>query len=249
MQPDDIRLRHLVEAATKATRYASEHQRADLDNDELLCLALTKLVEITGEAAKQVTEQTRRQYPDVPWSAAERMQDRLVHHSFDIDLDMLWSTITLELPKLLDQLQLPETSGQSGWPQVSALLEQLTRDLSAWAAVVLIPKTSNDALVCAAHYQLPEDWSKLDNPLDSGSMNARAFLSQTEVVDNDAEVTAPPADQEISFHPITASAVVIVPNVGTLEVLANTAGYRFEEKQLTAMREAAAQITRLIDKS
>ncbi len=40
----------------------------------------------------------------VPWSAAARMRDRLIHHYFDIDLDILWATITDDLPALLEVL-------------------------------------------------------------------------------------------------------------------------------------------------
>lgn len=79
----------------------------DLDAEEMLVLALTKLVEIVGEAAKQVTPETRERHPDVPWSAAARMRDRLVHHYFDIDLDVLWSTVESDLPGLLDVLPRP----------------------------------------------------------------------------------------------------------------------------------------------
>lgn len=123
---------------------------------------------------------------------------------------------------------------------------QLTDALSAWASVVLIPKKTGDALYCAAHYRLPEDWAKLDNRFDSGSMNSRAYLNQKEVIDNDGEVTLPPTDQPVSEHRITASAVVLVPGIGTLEVLANTVGYRFEETQLQAMRDAATVIADLV---
>ena len=76
----------------------------------MLRLALTKLVEIVGEAAKQVSDETRSSNPNVPWSAAARMRDRLVNHYFDIDLDVLWSTVTIELPKLLDVLRQSEVS-------------------------------------------------------------------------------------------------------------------------------------------
>lgn len=58
--------------------------RVALYEDEMLRLALTKLVEIVGEAAKQVTAETCQKHPGVPWSAAARMRDRLVHHYFDI---------------------------------------------------------------------------------------------------------------------------------------------------------------------
>ncbi|MDY7103730.1 MAG: DUF86 domain-containing protein [Actinomycetota bacterium] len=42
--------------------------------------------------------------PHVAWSAAARMRDRLVHHYFDIDLDILWATVTRDLPTLLEAL-------------------------------------------------------------------------------------------------------------------------------------------------
>jgi uncharacterized protein with HEPN domain len=72
-----------------------------LDDDELRRLALTKLVEIVGEAAKHVSPELRESCPEVPWSAAARMRDHLVHHYFDINLDVLWSTVTDDLPRLL----------------------------------------------------------------------------------------------------------------------------------------------------
>jgi uncharacterized protein with HEPN domain len=53
--PEDlVRLRHLRDAAEKAKHFADGKTRQDLDDDELLRLALTKLVEVVGEAAKQM---------------------------------------------------------------------------------------------------------------------------------------------------------------------------------------------------
>ena len=49
----------------------------------MLRFALTKLVEIVGEAAKQVSTPTREEHNTVPWTAAARMRDRLVHHYYD----------------------------------------------------------------------------------------------------------------------------------------------------------------------
>jgi hypothetical protein len=50
--------------------------RRDLDEDELLRLALTKLVEIVGEAAKSISPEGRTAMPLVPWRAAARMRGR-----------------------------------------------------------------------------------------------------------------------------------------------------------------------------
>lgn len=70
----------------------------------MLRLALTKLVEIIGEAAKQLSAAGRARDPGVAWDDAARMRDRLVHHYFDVDLDVLWATLTEDLPALLDAI-------------------------------------------------------------------------------------------------------------------------------------------------
>ena len=59
-----------------------------------------------------MTPETRAQHPAMPWSAAARICDRLVHHYyFDIDLGVLWSTITIDLPSLLDEVPRPASDG------------------------------------------------------------------------------------------------------------------------------------------
>lgn len=70
------------------------------------------MVEIVGEAAKHVSEEARAAYPRVPWSAAARMRDRLVHHYFDVNLDVL-CTVTDDLPRLLDAIPDSGAGGRS----------------------------------------------------------------------------------------------------------------------------------------
>jgi uncharacterized protein with HEPN domain len=101
---DNVRIAHMREAAARAVKFSAGRSRADLDDDDMLVLALTKLVEIVGEAAKHVTPETRSRYAGVPWSDAARTRDRLIHHYFDIDLDVLWLTVTADLPELLRAL-------------------------------------------------------------------------------------------------------------------------------------------------
>jgi len=79
--------------------------REDLDTDDMLRLALTKLVEIIGEAAKHLGPETRRRSPTFRGPTRRGPGDRLVHHYyFDIDLDVLWATASSDLPQLLKDL-------------------------------------------------------------------------------------------------------------------------------------------------
>ncbi len=64
---DEFQLRHMLDAARKAQRFCASKNRTDLDRDEVLSLALIRLLEIVGEAASKVSQPVRDQHPDVPW--------------------------------------------------------------------------------------------------------------------------------------------------------------------------------------
>ena len=104
---DADRIAHMIEACEQAAEFVDGRTRADLDHDRMLTLALVKLVEIIGEAAKAVSTSTQARYPDVPWSIAARTRDRLTHHYFEVDLDRLWDTVTESLPALKAALPSP----------------------------------------------------------------------------------------------------------------------------------------------
>ena len=106
---DDERIAHMVEACEEGMAFVAGRARADLDDDRVLQLALCKLIENVGEAAKAVTPEFRAKYPGVEWSSAARMRDRVVHHYFQIDLDIVWSTVSEDFPTLLAALRAPDT--------------------------------------------------------------------------------------------------------------------------------------------
>ncbi|CAG0934109.1 MAG: hypothetical protein EFKGCFLK_01112 [Rhodocyclaceae bacterium] len=103
--PDAIRLKHMLDAAEEALAFAAGHSRADLDADRKLVLALIKLVEIIGEAAAKVSGETRQRHAAIPWDAVVATRNRLIHGYFDINLDIVWDTVTVDLPPLLAELR------------------------------------------------------------------------------------------------------------------------------------------------
>jgi uncharacterized protein with HEPN domain len=105
---DRIRIGHMIEAAEDALGFVAGRTRADLATDRMLLFALVRAVEIIGEAASKVSNETRSAYAVIPWKAIIGMRNRLVHAYFDIDPDILWVASTVELPALLDQLKLVE---------------------------------------------------------------------------------------------------------------------------------------------
>lgn len=106
MNRDDlIRLRHVADALKAAIRFAADRRREDLDHDDMLAFALTRAIEIVGEAASKVGDDTREAHPQIPWAAIVGMRHRLVHAYFDVDLDILWRSATEAAPALLAQIE------------------------------------------------------------------------------------------------------------------------------------------------
>ncbi len=101
---DRNRLMHMVEAARQALSFVQGRKRSDLDIDVQLCLALLRALEVVGEAASRVTPETCAAHPEIPWRLAVSTRNRLIHAYFDIDLDIVWTTVTEALPKLLPLL-------------------------------------------------------------------------------------------------------------------------------------------------
>ena len=102
---DRVRLQHMLEAAEEAMEFVHGREREDLQTDLMLARALVASLGIVGEAARQVSQETRRQYPSVPWQDIVGMRNRLVHEYFDINYDVVWQTVKIELPKLVDALE------------------------------------------------------------------------------------------------------------------------------------------------
>jgi uncharacterized protein with HEPN domain len=106
MRRDDrIRLQHMLDSAREALSFADGRSRADLDGNRMLALSLVKCIEIVGEAATRVGQETRQQVPQIPWQDIVGMRNRLIHAYFDIDLDRVWDTVVADLPALVMLLE------------------------------------------------------------------------------------------------------------------------------------------------
>ena len=66
--------------------------------------AIVRCMEIIGEAANQLSPETRELMAAVPWRGIISMRNRLVHAYFDINLDIVWEGVRNDLPALLEEV-------------------------------------------------------------------------------------------------------------------------------------------------
>jgi uncharacterized protein with HEPN domain len=61
---------------------------------------------VIAEAARRVSEATRQTLPNILWQEINGMRNRLFHEYGDINLNIVWDVIQLEIPSLFEKLQL-----------------------------------------------------------------------------------------------------------------------------------------------
>lgn len=102
---DQTRFQHMLDAAQAAISHLDNRKREDLDCNRLLINGIIRELEILGEAASQITAETRLRYPFLPWREMIGMRNRLIHAYFDVDHQAVWLVVKDDLPCLVIDLQ------------------------------------------------------------------------------------------------------------------------------------------------
>jgi uncharacterized protein with HEPN domain len=102
---DTVLLSDMLDYARRAVIAVEPTSRQDLGTDAVLAGALERFVEVIGEAANRLSETTRDMAPEIPWHEIIAMRNRLVHGYFAVDLDILWTVVSDDLPELIESLE------------------------------------------------------------------------------------------------------------------------------------------------
>ncbi len=95
---DKERLAHILDAIQIIENGLAAYPKDELLNTPLLYYGLVKQVEIIGEAANMLTQEFRNEHTDVDWRPIVNMRNVLVHDYIHISKDMLWYTLTQDIP-------------------------------------------------------------------------------------------------------------------------------------------------------
>lgn len=102
MKPEDpAYLRHILDAITHIENFSGKIKSAsELRDHPLERAGIERMLTIIGEAAKNLSPQLRKGYPDIPWKATAGMRDKIMHHYFGVDYEAVFETIRVDLPVL-----------------------------------------------------------------------------------------------------------------------------------------------------
>ncbi len=105
MQRDREYLLDILEAAKLALEYIGEKTKEEFFSDSQCQDAVIRRLEIIGEAARRISEETRTTYLDLPWSDMISMRNVMIHEYDDVDLVIVWETVKNDMPQLVDSLE------------------------------------------------------------------------------------------------------------------------------------------------
>jgi len=94
----------IVDSMTKAEDFVRGLTYETFIADEKTIFAVIRALEVIGEAAKKVPDSLRSRRSDVPWKEMAAMRDKLIHEYFGVKLDVVWQTMTEEIPALIPKL-------------------------------------------------------------------------------------------------------------------------------------------------
>lgn len=101
----------LREAMQRITAYTGGLSYQQFMEDSRTQDAVVRNIEVIGEAVKRLSSSLKKQHPAIPWKDMAGMRDKVIHHYFGINYDIVWTVASEEIPKLL--------------PSIASVLEQL----------------------------------------------------------------------------------------------------------------------------
>ncbi|MCX6252073.1 MAG: DUF86 domain-containing protein [Bacteroidetes bacterium] len=97
---DWVYIEHILEAIGKIDNFMNEISRFEFDRNVMIQDAVIRNIEIIGEATKKISKTFTQSHPEIPWAEMAGMRDKLIHDYLDVDLDVVWKTIEVDLPLL-----------------------------------------------------------------------------------------------------------------------------------------------------
>lgn len=95
----------IIEAMKKIEKFTKNLTSEDFRADEKTVLAVIRLLEVIGEAAKKIPPAVKEKYKQIPWKRMAGMRDKLIHEYFGVNIKVVWKAIKEDLPGVKPQIE------------------------------------------------------------------------------------------------------------------------------------------------
>ena len=99
MKSDDVYLKQVLDAVIKIKLFVSGVNSSQFLTDQKTQSAVIMQLALIGELSKKISINTQSQI-DLPWKDIAGFRDRAIHDYYQIDLGIVWETISADIPIL-----------------------------------------------------------------------------------------------------------------------------------------------------
>jgi uncharacterized protein with HEPN domain len=105
MSPDLAYLLDILQECRLVLTFVEGIDQTAFETDLLRQHAVTRSIEIMGEAARRLSDEFRTSHSEIPWKLMIGMRNILIHNYDDIALDVVWTVLHEDIPLLITQIE------------------------------------------------------------------------------------------------------------------------------------------------
>ncbi|MCD6219962.1 DUF86 domain-containing protein [Candidatus Calescamantes bacterium] len=90
----------IIESMTNSLNFAKDMNYEEFVTDTKTIYAVIRAIEIIGEGVKNIPEDIREKYPEIPWKSIAGMRDKVIHAYFGVNLERVWRVVQKNIPEL-----------------------------------------------------------------------------------------------------------------------------------------------------
>ena len=98
-------IEHILDSIKAIKEFSRGIRKVELISSRLKQSAIVREIEIIGEAVKNLSEQLKSKYKDIEWQEIAGTRDKMIHHYFGVDLNIVWNIIKKDLPALKKKIK------------------------------------------------------------------------------------------------------------------------------------------------
>ena len=105
MNEDKVFLEHISDEIEFLESNFYDLELEDLMKDPVLQRACIRSLEVMGEAVKNISDDFKKEYSEIEWRKIAGLRDKLIHHYFGVDWDIVWNVIQNKIPEIKESLE------------------------------------------------------------------------------------------------------------------------------------------------